>query len=87
MLFLIILILFLVLCFYVGSDTAREKGHDWLVIPILLIFFFATTVLSINLVLKIPIMPRDMIITMTERHDRSYYSQVRPDWLIGARDH
>lgn len=52
MLFLIILILFLVLCFYVGSDTAREKGHDWLVVPILLIFFFATTVLSIKSCIK-----------------------------------
>lgn len=48
MVVLIILIALLVLIFYVGSDKAREKGHDWLVVPILLLFFLGTMVLGIK---------------------------------------
>lgn len=29
--------------FYVGSDTAKEKEHDWLAVPIILIVFAAFT--------------------------------------------
>lgn len=52
MLFLIVLIVLFVLIFYVGSDKAREKGHDWLVVPILLFCFLATMVLGVKSCIK-----------------------------------
>lgn len=52
MVVLIILIVLLVLIFYVGSDKAREKGHDWLVVPIMLFCFLAMTVLGIRSCIK-----------------------------------
>jgi steroid 5-alpha reductase family enzyme len=52
MLVLIILIALLVLIFYVNSDKAREKGHDWLAIPIILFVFLTFTVLGIRSCVK-----------------------------------
>ena len=48
MAFLIILIVLIILMFYVGSDKAKEKGHDWLVVPILLFCFLAVMILSVK---------------------------------------
>lgn len=52
MVVLIILIALIVLIFYVTSDKAKEKGHDWLVVPILLFCFLATTILGIRSCIK-----------------------------------
>lgn len=48
MIALIILLSVLVLIFYVNSDKAKEKGHDWLSIPIILIFLIFCIVGSIK---------------------------------------
>ena len=52
MVILIILIALLVLIFYVGSDKAQKNGHDWLVVPIILFCFLATTVLGFRSCIK-----------------------------------
>ena len=52
MVVLIILIALIVLIFYVTSDKAKEKGQDWLVVPILLFCFLATTILGIRSCIK-----------------------------------
>ncbi len=49
---LIILIVLLVLIFYVGSDKAKEKGHDWLVVPILLFCFLAVLIFGVKSCVK-----------------------------------
>lgn len=48
MIWIIILIAFLVLIFYVGSDNAEKRGHDWLVVPVLLIGFIIIGIFSIK---------------------------------------
>lgn len=48
MIWIIILIAFLALCFYLGSNRAEEKGHDWLVVPVLLIGFIIIGIFSIK---------------------------------------
>lgn len=47
----IILIVLLVFIFYVGSDKAK-KGHDWLVVPILLFCFLAVKILGVKSCVK-----------------------------------
>lgn len=48
----IILIVLLVFIFYVGSDKAKKKGHDWLVVPILLFCFLAVKILGVKSCVK-----------------------------------
>lgn len=52
MVVLIVLIVLLVLIFYVGSDKAQERGRDWLVVPIILFVFLATTIIGIRSCVK-----------------------------------
>lgn len=48
MVWIIILVAFLALVFYIGSDKAAERGHDWLVVPVLVISFIAIGIFSIK---------------------------------------
>ena len=48
MIWIIVLVAILALIFYVGSDKAVEKGHDWLVVPILVIGFIVFSIFSIK---------------------------------------
>ena len=48
MIWIIILIAIFALIGYVGSDKAEEKGHDWLVVPILVIGFIVFGIFSIK---------------------------------------
>lgn len=36
------------LMFYIVSDKAEEKGHDWLVVPFILIFGLVMLILSVK---------------------------------------
>lgn len=36
------------LLFYIGSDKAKENGHDWLIVPVIVLFFLIMTFLSIK---------------------------------------
>ena len=44
---LIICIGILIFIFYIGGDKARERGHDWLVIPTLFLFFIFMIVVGV----------------------------------------
>ncbi|MBP3741057.1 MAG: hypothetical protein J6I41_08075 [Bacteroidales bacterium] len=48
MIWIVVLVAILALIFYVGSDKATEKGHDWLVVPILVIGFIVFGIFSIK---------------------------------------
>ena len=52
MIVLIVLIVLLILIFYVGSDKAREREHDILVVPIILFVYLAITILAIRSCVK-----------------------------------
>lgn len=48
MIWIIIFIAIFALIGYVGSDKAEEKGHDWLVVPILVVGFIVFGIFSIK---------------------------------------
>jgi len=48
MIWIIILIAFLALIFYVGSDKAEKRGHDWLIVPVLVISFIFIGIMGIK---------------------------------------
>ena len=48
MIALVIIIVLLILIFYIGSGKAEEKGHGWLAVPVVLIFFIICAIGSIK---------------------------------------
>lgn len=45
---LIIIIALVALMFYAGSDKAQERGHDWIVVLIILLGFIVITIFGIK---------------------------------------
>lgn len=48
MIALIALIVLIALIFYIGSDKAQERGHDWIAVPIILFFYLAISFFCIK---------------------------------------
>lgn len=48
MVYLIIIIALLAFLTYIISDKAKENEHDWLVIPVIIIFFLFVVIMNLK---------------------------------------
>lgn len=48
MVYLIIIVALLAFLTYIVSDKAQKNGHDWLIVPVLVIFFLFVIIMNLK---------------------------------------